>query len=88
MGFDECALSCRRRRLLVDQVQAALMVAVDSARVAGQTTVTLDEHPTPASRAEARAAHARADHAAQIARAALQKLGMPSQGDPAICPRC
>lgn len=74
MGRDECCRSCRRQRRLVDRAQAALLMAVDTARLAGHATVTLDEHRTPTSRAAAGAAHARAQTAAGVAWDALEQL--------------
>jgi hypothetical protein len=77
MGFDEYVRSCRRQRLLIDQAQAAVLAAVDYARIAGHATVTLDEHQTPASRAAAAAAHTRANHAARTALDAVARLATP-----------
>lgn len=81
MELDEYGRSCRRQQQLIDRAQAAVLMAVDSARTAGHTTVTLDEHRTQTSRAAALAAHARADRAAQDAWEAVERLRTVGAGD-------
>lgn len=78
MGVDECTQR-RRQQLLIDRAQAAVLLAVDFARLAGHATVTLDEHQTAASRAAATAAHARADSAVQGALDAVARIAEPGR---------